>query len=96
PVIMLRAMLLDRLAAHIPDYLVYQVEAPYTRVQATLKQREQHDGRLGARLEMYGKELEQGRRVANRIIDNSLPLERTVAKVRDYLRQDFAISPVPA
>lgn len=90
PVLMLRAMLLDRLASHIPNYIVYQVEAPYARVRAHLKQREHQDGSLGSRLESYFEEVDIGRRFASRIIDNSLSFDRTVALVREYLRQDFS------
>lgn len=92
PVLMLRAMLLDRLARHIPDYIVYQVEAPYTRVRSHLMQREHQDGSLGNRLDSYFEEVDAGRRFASRIIDNSLPVEKTVALVRDYLRQDFSLA----
>lgn len=90
PVLMLRAMLLDRVARHVPDYVVYQVEAPQERVKAHMVVREEKDGSIGRRLDSYASEIEVGRQYASRIIDNGMPFEFTVALVRRYLFEDFS------
>lgn len=88
--LMLRAMLLERIARYFPVHIVYQVEAPRARVEAHLRARLERDGDIGSRLANFEDELHQGRRMANRIIDNSGPPERVQAQLRAWLREDFA------
>lgn len=88
-VFMLRSMLLSRIDIHIPDFIIYQVEAPFERVQSHLALRAERDGDVGSRLDSYSNEIRDGRTLAHRVIDNSMPLEHTLATVRSYMQQDF-------
>lgn len=89
-VLMLRAMLLQRFPNHIPAHRVYQVEAPRARVEAHLRTRIEYDGDIGSRLASFDDELQAGRRIAHRVIDNSDTPERVLAQLRAWLREDFA------
>lgn len=89
-VLMLRAMLLQRLPHYFPAHRVYQVEAPRARVEAHLRTRLEHDGDIGSRLAGFDEELQAGRRLAHRVIDNGDTPERVVAQLRAWLREDFA------
>lgn len=95
-VLMLRSMLLQRLTPHIPRYVVYQVEAPRARVEAHLRARMERDGDIGSRLANFDEELQLGRRLAHRVIDNSAPPDQVQAQLREWLRVDFARSGTPA
>ena len=88
--LMLRAMLLERIARYFPAHLVYQVEAPRERVEAHLRARVARDGDIGSRLVNFQDELDLGRRLAHRIVDNSQTPERAQAQLRAWLREDFA------
>lgn len=88
--LMLRAMLLERIARYFPVHIVYQVEAPRERVEAHLRARMARDGDIGSRLANFEDELQSGRRLANRIIDNGDAPERAQAQLRAWLREDFA------
>jgi guanylate kinase len=89
PTLLLRAPLLDRLARHVRDYRVYQVEAPFERVQAHLHVRENLDGSQGTRLQQYFDELKLGQRLAHRIVDNGQPLSASLSQFKRFLSEDF-------
>ncbi|MBL8299370.1 MAG: hypothetical protein JNN30_13610 [Rhodanobacteraceae bacterium] len=89
-VLMLRAMLLQRLPHYFRAHRVYQVEAPRARVEAHLRTRLEQDGDIGSRLTNFDEELHAGRRFAHRVIDNSDTLERVTVQLRAWLREDFA------
>ncbi len=96
PVLMLRAMLLQRVVRYFPAHIVYQVEAQRTRVEAHLRARIERDGDIGSRLASFDEELAHGRRLAHRIVDNDRAPEDALAQLRDWLRQDFAHDPAAA
>lgn len=89
-VLMLRAMLLQRLPGDFPAHIVYQVEAPRARVEAHLRARAERDGDIGSRLAVFDDELQLGRRLAHRIVDNSEAPEDVLARLRRWLCEDFA------
>jgi guanylate kinase len=89
-VLMLRAMLLQRLPQYFPAHIVYQVEAPRARVEAHLRARVERDGDIGSRLANFEDELLLGRHLAHRIIDNGEAPGSALAQLRDRLREDFA------
>jgi guanylate kinase len=93
PVLMLRATLLDRVARHLSNYAVYQVEAPAERVRAHLETRAERDGEQGSRFADFERELSLGRRFAQRVIDTSQGLELAVRTSLQYLEQDFGQCP---
>lgn len=88
--VMLRAMLLQRLPRDFPAHIVYQVEAPRARVEAHLQARVERDGDIGSRLANFEDELQLGRRLADRIVDNSGPPDEVLAQLRVWLCEDFA------
>lgn len=88
-VLMLRAMLLQRLPQYFPAYIVYQVEAPRARVEAHLHARVERDGDIGSRLANFEDELQLGRRLAHRVVDNSAAPEAALTQLRNWLREDF-------
>jgi guanylate kinase len=88
--LMMRAMLMQRISHYFPAHIVYQVEAPRARVEAHLRARLERDGDIGSRLASFDDELQMGRRLAHRVIDNSGAPEVTLAQLRDWLREDFA------
>ena len=89
-VLMLRAMLLQKLPRYFPSHVVYQIEAPHARVEAHLQTRVALDGDIGTRLASFEDELQLGRTLAHRIVDNGLPPEQALAQLRAYLHEDFA------
>jgi len=95
-VLMLRAMLLQRLPRYFPTHVVYQVEAPRARVEAHLRARLARDGDIGSRLANFEDELQLGRRLAHRVIDNSASPDQAQAQLRAWLREDFARVGKPA
>lgn len=95
-VLMLRAMLLQRLPRYFPSHVVYQIEAPHARVEAHLHTRVALDGDIGSRLANFEDELQLGRRLAHRIIDNGVAPEQAQAQLRAFLHEDFARAGNPA
>lgn len=95
-VLMLRAMLLQPLPRYFPSHRIYQVEAPRARVEAHLRTRMARDGDIGSRLAGFDEELQLGRRLAHRILDNSGPIAQVQAQLRAWLDQDFAREAPPA
>lgn len=95
-VLMLRAMLLERLPRYFPEHVVYQVEAPRARVEAHLRQRAVRDGDIGSRLASFEEELRLGRRLAHRVVDNSAAPATVLAQLRTWLGEDFARAGEPA
>jgi len=89
-VLMMRAMLVQRLSRYFPSHIVYQVEAPLARVEAHLRTRLARDGDIGSRLDGFDDELQMGRPLAHRIVDNSRPPAQVQAQLRAWLREDFA------
>jgi guanylate kinase len=89
-VLMLRAMLLQRLPHYFPAHIVYQIEAPRARVEDHLRARIERDGDIGSRLAGFEDELQLGRRLAHRIVENSETPEQAQTQLRAWLREDFA------
>lgn len=92
PVLMLRSMLLARLSQHYSNYIVYQFEAPFERVQAHMALREQHDGPQGTRLLDFERESKLGRSHAHRVIDTAPGVEAAVQQAVEFLERDFMVS----
>lgn len=95
-VLMMRAMLVQRLSRYFPTHVVYQVEAPRARVEAHLRTRLERDGDIGSRLAGFEDELRMGRPLAQRIVDNSQTPALAQAQLRAWLREDFAESGMTA
>ncbi|MBX9399930.1 hypothetical protein K4L06_01295 [Lysobacter sp. BMK333-48F3] len=95
-VLMMRAMLVQRLSRYFPTHVVYQVEAPRARVEAHLRTRLERDGDIGSRLAGFEDELQMGRPLAQRIVDNSQAPALAQAQLRAWLREDFAESGMTA
>ena len=89
PVIMLRSMLMPEIVRHFQDYQVYQIEAPVARVSAHMQQRQQEEGDIGTRLELFAREIAVGRQVAQRCFDNDGHPCDTADAIWRCLLQDF-------
>ena len=85
-------MLVQRLSRYFPTHVVYQIEAPRARVEAHLRTRLERDGDIGSRLAGFEDELQMGRPLAQRIVDNSQAPALAQAQLRAWLREDFAES----
>lgn len=91
--VMLRAPLVERLAARIPDLLVYQIEDSADRSRQRLVQRGCDVDELAARLADNERELVRGRLVANRVFVNDGPLDVTVDSMISALGRDLQSVP---
>ncbi len=87
--LLLRAMLLQKPPRYFPAHIVYQIEAPRERVEAHLRTRIERDGDIGSRLANFDKELQLGRRMAHRVLDNSGTPQDALVQLRAWLREDF-------
>lgn len=88
PLIMLRAQFLPLLLKHYPDNVIYQVESPVSLAERRIKMR--GDKELGSRLEQFVKEVEAGRKYADRVFVNDKSLASCVDQIRQALKADFS------
>lgn len=89
PLIMLRVSLLPLLSKHYSNYIVYQIEDEYDRVEKRIRAREANGEEQGSRLKDYQKEVELGRKVADRVFVNSSELQALVDSLSQAIRQEF-------
>lgn len=87
--VMLRAPLVARFAASVPDHVVYQIEDRPERVVARLARRNSGDDDLEARLHDNRCEAVAGRGVAHRVFVNDRSLDRLATAVATALRRDL-------
>lgn len=91
PLIVLRASLIPLLAKHYPNYVIYQIEDRYNRVQQRLNARTLHGEDIGSRLENYEKEIVLGRRLAKRTFVNNKSPEILAQKLKLAIREDLEV-----
>lgn len=87
PLLMLRAQFLPLLFKHYPENVIYQIEAPIVLARKWLKKR--GDKELGTRLEQFQKEIEAGRKHADRVFINKDKLSTCLEEIRAALKADF-------
>lgn len=88
PVMLLRVSVLERLPAHYPNAVVYQIEDEVTRLRVRLQQRARSGEVLGTRLSEAKAEIEAGRKAAHRTFRNH-EIAKTVERIMAALHQDF-------
>jgi len=96
PVVMLRSMLMPEIVRHFEAFHVYQIEAPRERVAAHMRQRQQEEGDIGTRLELFSREIAAGRQIAQRCFDNDGSPRDTAEAIWRCLREDFSQHECPA
>lgn len=89
PTIILRSMILPLVYRHYNSVIVYQIEAPKTTAEERIRTRGGTDTDAQKRLAIYDQELQQGRKIADRIFVNDKNLHDLVKAVTRALREDF-------
>lgn len=89
PLIMLRATILTLVPKHYTNYVVYQIEDRPTKVRERLLKRKAEGEQQGTRLRDYKKEIEGGRRVANRVFINKTSVELLADEIEKAIKKDF-------
>lgn len=88
PSMMLRVGVLEKLSQHYDNFTVYQIEDEKEKVEKRLRKRASNGELIGTRLDDYTKELEAGRRVANRVFHNC-DLDSIAAEITKAILEDF-------
>ena len=70
PTVVARAGVVPVIAAHLPEHVVWQVEAPAHRLAAVMKARRATTAEIDARLRGVTAEVEAGRALADRVFVN--------------------------
>ena len=89
PCILLRAMVLAPLQKYYTNYRVYQIEADVAYAKERMRSRGDQTDDIAKRLEIYTKELEAGRRLADRVFQNNDAYTGAYEQVVDTIRADF-------
>lgn len=89
PVVMLRADFVPLFAKYYPDFVVYQIEAPYEFVKYNLERRP--DQELGNRLKDYRSEVIKGRKIADIkfVNDSQTSVDDLVRTIIKQMKVDF-------
>lgn len=90
--VVLRASLLDRLAEHVPDHVVYQIEDTVERSTDRLVTRGLSEDECIARLAEREAELEKGRARAHRVFVNDRTVNDLIHAVVDAVHVDFNLA----
>ena len=90
PAIMVRASLLDLVAKHFPDHVVYQVETDLDTARARLEARGATPSDIEARLAGFEDELTLGRERSDRRFDTTDPALDPLVAIRQAIAEDFA------
>lgn len=89
PAFMSRVMAVDLADQIYPNRIIYQIEAPLSKIRARLLQREQSGIELGTRLNNIEKEIQAGRSIADRIFQNDQSLKQLADKIARAIKEDF-------
>jgi guanylate kinase len=86
--VMLRVSLLPLFNKYYPVNIVYQIEDSLPRIRKRLIARQLKGEKIGTRLEDYKKEIEAGRKKANRIFVNK-NTDLLALEIKAALKEDF-------
>jgi len=86
--VMLRASLVPLFNKYFPNHIIYQIEDDVTRIQERLEARQKHGEDLGSRLSDYEREVEAGRKIADRVFVNK-DLDTLAKDIKQALLEDF-------
>ena len=86
--VMLRASLINLFDKHYSNYIIYQIEDNLSNVEKRLFDRKEKGEALGTRLDDYHKEVELGRKLANRVFVNT-SIDNLYEKIKKAISLDF-------
>jgi guanylate kinase len=90
--VVLRAPLVDELRSLVPELLVYQVESDLDLAARRIEERSVDDDEVRARTASNGHELDQGRRIADRVFTNDGDIDDLEAAIVAALHEDYQAS----
>jgi guanylate kinase len=90
PLYVLKPSLVEPVRIRLPNFQTYQLEASEATVRRRMQARGQNQADITERLRLHALETAMGRRLADHIISNEGPLERTVGLLKQQIRVDQA------
>lgn len=92
--VMLQASLLPLMDKYYTNYTIYQIEDKPEKAAERLQEREAAGHAMGSRFEDYQKEVEFGRKRAQRVFTNDSTLEELAGRIAEALIEDRLVGPV--
>ncbi len=88
--VMLRASLLPLFQKYYSNYFIYQIEDSLVNVKKRLAERQEKGENMGSRLADFEKEVELGRKVANRVFVNT-KLSKLYEEIQQAIKEDYKL-----
>lgn len=91
--VMLSASLLPLMDKYYTNYTIYQIQDGKDRAAQRLQEREAAGHSMGSRFDEYNKEIDAGRKRAQRVFTNDSTLEELAGNIASALIEDRLVGP---